>query len=76
MDHYGGSHFTLKTMKGIYTAVVKSSLTYAATVWLNGLSKTGLPSKLLGLLDLYNFMYEMIPGGTLKSQPTALVCGS
>ena len=31
--------FTPKTMKWIYTAVVRLILTYAATIWLNGLYK-------------------------------------
>ena len=41
-----GWGFTPKTMKWIYTAVVRPNLTYAAMTWINGLNKQGNLAKL------------------------------
>ena len=61
--------FTPKTMKWIYTAVVRPSLTYAATIWLNGLYKKHNLALLNGVQRLGNILIT----GALPSSPgTAL----
>ena len=59
--------FTPKTMKWIYTAVVRPSLTYAATIWLNGVTKKHNLTILSSVQRLGNIL---ITGG-LPSTPGA-----
>jgi ribonuclease HI len=48
--------FTPKTMKWIYTAVVRPTLTYAATIWLNGLYKKSNLALLKSVQRLANIL--------------------
>ena len=61
--------FTPKTMKWIYTAVVRPLLTYAATIWLNGMYK----KKNLTLFNSVQRLGNILVTGALPSSPgTAL----
>jgi hypothetical protein len=52
-------------MKWIYTAVVRPTLTYAATIWLNGLYKKNNLALLKGVQRLGNILIT----GALPSSP-------
>ena len=57
--------FTPKTMKWIYTAVVRPTLTYAAMTWINGLYKQHNLAKLKSVQRLANILIT----GALPSSP-------
>ena len=57
--------FTPKTMKLIYTAVVRPIVTYAAMTWINGLNKQQNLVKLKSVLRLANILIT----GALPSSP-------
>ena len=61
--------FTPKTMKWIYTAVVRPILTYAATIWLNGLYKKSNLTLLNGVQRLGNIL---VTGALPSSSGVAL----
>jgi hypothetical protein len=52
-------------MEWIYTAVVRPALTYAATIWFNGLYKTNNLALLKGVQQLGNILIT----GALPSSP-------
>ena len=57
--------FTPKTMKWIYTAVVRPSLSYGAVIWINGL-KT---KKNITLLNSVQRLANILISGALPSSP-------